>query len=141
MATVYGVNYTKQFVNIPSEKIPKGEQYGRVHVAYDSYVASDAIAINTLVNLMKLPAGARVLQCTLTYDDLGSAGVIDVGTSADQDAFIAAADVNSAAGASQMDNEAGNLALYSSETQVIAKVTTATTAAGTIKFAIQYVID
>ena len=141
MATVYGANYTKQFVNVPSEKIPKGEQYGRVHVAYDSYEASGAIAINTLINFMKLPAGARVIGCTLKYDDLGSAGVIDVGTSADQNAFINAADVNSAAGASQMDNEAGNLAQYSSETQVIAKVTSATTAAGTIELMMEYVVD
>ena len=140
MATVYGANYTKQFINNPSELIPKGEQYGRVHVAYDSYTASGAIAINTQINLMKLPAGARVLACTFKHDDLGSAGVIEVGTSADPDAFITGTTVTSA-GCVQMEDEAGNLASYSAEEQIIAKATTATTAAGSFYVMIMYVVD
>lgn len=140
MATVYGANYTKQFINVPSEKIPKGEQYGRVHTAYDSYTASGAIAINTQINLMKLPAGARVLACTFKHDDLGSAGAISVGTEADPDAFITDTTVTSA-GTVQMEDEAGNLAQYSSETLVIAKANTATTAAGSFYVMVQYVVD
>ncbi len=140
MATVYGVNYTKQFITVPSEKIPKGEQYGRVHTAYDSYVASGAIALNNLVYLMKLPAGARVLACTFKHDDLGSAGAISIGTADDPDAFITNTTVTSA-GCVQMEDEAGNLASYSAEEQVIAKANTATDAAGSFYVMVQYVID
>ena len=127
MATVYGANYTKQFINNPSELIPKGEQYGRVHVAYDSYTASGAIGINDLVYLMKLPAGARVLACTFKHDDLGSTGAISVGTLADPDAFITNTTVTAAS--------------YSSETQIAAKANTATDAAGSFYVMIMYVVD
>ena len=140
MATVYGANYTKQFINNPLELIPKGEQYGRVHVAYDSYTASGAIGINDLVYLMKLPAGARVLACTFKHDDLGSTGAISVGTLADPDAFITNTTVT-AAGCVQMEDEAGNLASYSSETQIAAKANTATDAAGSFYVMIMYVVD
>ena len=41
MAKFLGANYTKQYSNVPSEKITKGEQFGDVHVAeYREYIHS-----------------------------------------------------------------------------------------------------
>jgi hypothetical protein len=141
MADKYGVNYTKQYVNVPSEKIPAGEQYGRIHVAYDEFDCSAAIATDDTIYLMKLPAGSRVIDAKITFTALSNSGVLLVGTAADPNAYLDAVAVN-AAGANQMDAEAGALVKNSAETQVLMTATTATSAtSGTIRLAIFYVVD
>jgi hypothetical protein len=133
MADKYGVNYTKQFVNIPSEKIPKGEQYGRVHVAYDEFTVTEAIATADNISMMKLPAGSRVIDAKITFSALSNSGVLLVGTAADPNAYLDAVAVNA---------EAGALVQNSAETQVLITATTATSAtSGTIRLAIFYVVD
>jgi hypothetical protein len=141
MADKYGVNYTKQFVNIPSEKIPKGEQYGRVHVAYDEFTVTEAIATADNISMMKLPAGSRVIDAKITFSALSNSGVLLVGTAADPNAYLDAVAVNLVP-PYQMDAEAGALVQNSAETQVLITATTATSAtSGTIRLAIFYVVD
>ena len=58
MAAYYSTNYTKLYVNVPAEKIPVGEQYGVVRVAYDDYTFAGAVDLNDTITFMKIPRGA-----------------------------------------------------------------------------------
>lgn len=148
--TEYGVNATKRDVNVPSKKIAPGEVNGQIKVAYDEFSPAAAITINSVIKMMKLPAGARVIDVLIKTTDLGSAGVFDVGweangvEAADADGFFAALDVNTAAINKLMAATAavdGVFKKFSAETQISITVTTATTAAGKIQLAVFYIVD
>jgi len=95
-ATLLGLNRTKWASTVPSVKIPKGEGYSHLHVAYDSYTYAEASEIGDIVTMQKIPASARVHNVVVYSDDNGTAGVWDVGwgvsadavEAADQDGFI-----------------------------------------------------
>lgn len=154
MATYYGVNYTKAFVNVPSDKVDVSAWGGRLRLNYDTYAPAGAIALNEKIYLGKLPKGAKIAEVVLAVTDLGSAGVFDVGyeynavgDSAlvdDPDAFLASVDVNAAADTVSMSVQ-NNLVGFGYETlgeaDIIITATTATTAAGTIKLAVYYTLD
>ena len=89
MATYNAINYTKQYVNVPSEKIPKGEQYGVMRVAYDDYTFAGDVDLNDTITFMKIPKGARILDVHLVNTGMGG-GSIDVGWTASDDGSIAA---------------------------------------------------
>tara|TARA_R100000458_G_scaffold59881_1_gene72424 strand:- start:5561 stop:6019 length:459 start_codon:yes stop_codon:yes gene_type:complete len=89
MAAYYSTNYTKQYVNVPSEKIPKGEQYGVMRVAYDDYTFAGDVDLNDTITFMKIPKGARILDVHLVNTGMGG-GSIDVGWTASDDGSIAA---------------------------------------------------
>jgi len=149
MATLLGVNATLRDGAVPA-MIPKGEQYGRVRVAYDTYTSTGAIAINDLISMMILPAGARVIDVYLSSTDHGTVGLCTVGwaaTSADTvdlAGFLSTVDIKAAAITTAMStkvNLAGMLKKFTVATQVQIKITEATDAAGTFKLAVTYVID
>ena len=146
MASYYGVNNTKQYVNIPSEKIPAGEQYGRIHIAYDEYTTAATGGASTIetadtIAVMKLPAGARIIDATMVHEDFGGSGVLELGITGDVDYLLAAVAVN-AAGAAQMDGEAGNLVKLSAETQCYVTCTNNTaTVSKKFQVTVSYVID
>jgi hypothetical protein len=150
MATLYGVNATKRDVNVPADKIGKGEVNGRVLFAYDEYTSTGAIAINDVINVMKLPAKARVISTVLSSTDLGTVGTLTVGwaangvDAADDDGLLTTVDVNAAAikvGDIEQVPQAGTFKQFGAETQIQIKATAATDAAGTIKIGIMYVVD
>lgn len=90
-ATKYGVNYDKQFVDVPPTKVSPNVQGGRVASCYDSYTLTADLAAADVIKLCKLPAGARVLALTIGWDDLdASGGTVDVGWAASSDAVESA---------------------------------------------------
>ena len=69
MTSFYGVNNTKAYQNVPAEKIPAGEQSGRLRVAYDKISLSETI-VGDVLHMMKIPKGARVLDVIVKFVDL-----------------------------------------------------------------------
>lgn len=153
MSTYYGVNATKRDVNVPSQKIPPGEVNGRVRVAYDEFTLTADLTTSDVIKMMKIPAGARVLDVHLAFDKLdASGGTIDVGweangvDEADPNGFINAADVATAADVVKMSdnlaNGAGQFKEFSVETQVTVVPSADTDAtSGSIKLAVYFVLD
>lgn len=94
MADFYGSNYQKAYVNLPSEKIPPGEVSGDLKVAYDEYTfAANAFVLSDVIKLgIKIPKGARIHEAVVIAPSLGTTGIFSLGTSADPDALIVAAD-------------------------------------------------
>lgn len=141
MASYYGVNNTKQFVNIPSEKIPAGEQFGRVHIAYDEYTTAAAIETADSIALMKIPSGARIIEAKMVHEDLGGSGVLELGITGDVDYLLAAVAVN-AVGVARSATEAGIMEKLTEEKQLYVTCTNNTaTASKKIQVVVSYVID
>jgi hypothetical protein len=150
MATVYGDQYQDAYVDVPSDKIRGGDLNGTPEFLYFSYTASGAIALNDVIKLGKIPKGARVIEAVLSTTDLGTVGTLDLGwaadsgavETADQDGFIAAMNVNSAANTVSMVeqvNVPGLLKKFSAECDLQITASAATDAAGTIKGYLMYV--
>jgi len=144
MANLYGTNYTAAFVTIPSEKLPPGENTGKSKVAYDEYDLDGAIiAANDLIYMMKIPAGARILEMTLDSASLGTTGILQVGTLADPDRYIVSGDAGGQAIREKMPlGAAGAFEKLTVETQIIIKCTELSTATtGLVKLHVDYVLD
>ena len=153
MATLYGSNATKRDVNVPSDKIPAGEQVGEKHFAYDEYsLVGVVLGAADVIKMMKLPAGARVSEVVLAFPDLGTTGTCTVGweasasgaIAADADGFLTTVDLNTAADVVAMSSQANNPGQYKKfdeEVQISIAMSAATTAvAGTIKLEVEYVL-
>jgi hypothetical protein len=61
MADVYGSNYNKEFIQVPSEQAAIGEYGGRKKVMFDTFSGASG---SDDVYFGKIPAGARVLAIT-----------------------------------------------------------------------------
>ena len=150
MAIVNAINYAKT-LSEPSEKQDKGDLNGRIKHYYDEYIfPADVFAANDEINLMELPAGARIIEATLWGPSLGTTGIFALGHRLsgsdveDGDAFIAAADFRGQAAKAQMPaGSAGALKKFESAVQLYLEATEATdSAAGDkIQVSIQYVLD
>ena len=151
MADLYGVNRTL-LNNVPEQKIPAGEQSGRLRVAYDSYTTAGAIGTD-VIHLMKIPKGARILDVRVKHGAHSNSGTLDIGRLAlddavealDADGFFNELAVN-AAGSNGMEistvNPVGINKKFDAEVQVtVQKGATNTSAAAEIALAIFYVID
>lgn len=151
MATLYGVEATKATNDIP-QLVDQGSAGGRVHVAYDKYVAAGALTLNDKINMGKLPAGARIVGYWLKSTDLGTVGTLSLGWSAsddgveagDDDAMLNDVDVHSAAITVDEGDQEAMVGLgykLSAPVDIQLLVSAATDAAGTIETCVQYVID
>lgn len=164
MATLYSNQYQDAYVDVPSSKIGPGDQSGDLKfLFFDFTVPGTAPTDADIVKLAKLPKGARVVEACLSFPDLGTAGVVELGwaasaekdgpngltgtvlEAADDNGFLASVDVNAAANtvkmSSDMNNAAGLLKNFSAEVDVQLLVTTAWTAtSGTVKGYLSYVI-
>jgi hypothetical protein len=150
MATVYGVNNTKKYITVPMEKVAAKEDSGKVRVSYDSYAfPANIFASGDSIELMKLPAGAKVVNAIVKAPSLGTTGIFDLGYKAngvdvaDLDGFVLAADAGGQAAFKVMGTEAGSFKEFSVETQVVLTSTEATTAALAlvIEVAVFYVLE
>jgi len=93
MATFYSSQFTKAYVNKPSEKIPPGEISGEVKVAIATItIAGAQLTTADTVKMMKLPANSRIIDAKLFAPSLGTTGIMIVGNSTDPDCLIANAD-------------------------------------------------
>lgn len=153
MATLYGVNATKRDVTVPSVKIKVNEQHGRVRRAYDSYTLAAEASIADLILMMKLPAGAKIVDARVIAPTDGTSGQWDVGWAAagtvlaDQNGlFAGAAEVDTGAGA--IDSKLLGVAPgynqeFDAEVQIQLYCLEATTASDTdvIELEVFYVVD
>ena len=150
MTDLYGSNYTKAYVNMPSEKAGKGEYNGHVKILFDEYVVPTAneLATADFIYLGKLPKGARVLGGKVKTDAAGATGIFDIGylangvDAADADAFAASVDPGAAAVLQEL-NGAAIGKKFEAETTVLIDVTEVTADAGgdRIQVWIEYVVD
>ena len=149
MTDLYGVNYTKAYVNKPSEKAGKGEYNGHVKVLFDEHTfVADVNSISDTVYIGKLPAGARVLAAYTICGSTGTTGIYNVGyrangvDSADPDAFVVGAD----AGGQAVSEAGAGAALgkkFTAETTVLATLTEATDSASdvVVQVWVEYIVD
>jgi hypothetical protein len=61
MTDIFGVNHTKEFINVPSERAAAGEVNGRVKCLFDEVAAGAGLDV---LFIGKLPKGARILRCS-----------------------------------------------------------------------------
>lgn len=154
MSDFYAENYTKTDINVPSEKIDNGEAGGLLRVAYDKYTFSAIIQTTDTLYMMKVPAGARVVDMVVKCSDLGTVGALNIGwqagasgaVAADATGFFAALDVNAAAVSTRMTDitavSTGLFKEFSEEVQVVVVPSADTDAvAGDIELILEYVID
>ena len=155
MATIYSDQYQDAYVDVPSNKIGRGEFNAKVHIIYFSHTVTAAPSNGDVLKLCKLPKGARVLNAVLSHGDLGTAGTLNLGwaasddavESADADGLIASIDVATAAAIVTMHEQTGAavpglLKQFAAEVDVQLDIATAWTAtSGSIKGYIEYVVS
>jgi len=140
MATVSGVNYTKQS-STPADMVLPRDSHGRVRVMYDTYEAS-SLANPSTIQLFKIPIDARVIDFKIWHDALASSTTLAFGDADDPDRFMAAA-ASTSAGimvplVALIDGFPGYT--YSAET-VVSLTMAGGAATGTIHVYIMYVVD
>lgn len=135
-----GPFYSDQITDIdqtkPAKMVKPNELKGRVRAAYFSYKtpAAGAPAVGEIVQLVKVPKGARIIDQYLNWEALssgaGTAGA-DIGDGGDADRFLTALNMDSAGEKSRgfrLDNSAREPALgfgyeYTAEDTIDATVT------------------
>lgn len=137
MATKYGANYKKNYVDVPATKSDPGEQTGRILVAYDEYdltVDAEILSIGDVVKLFKLPEGARLHEVKCYSDNLDTTGIFKMGwedngtDAADDDGIFASVDAGGQAVVANMTDSAaatGIFKKFSAETQISLTMTEA----------------
>lgn len=158
MATVYSTGYDSIYQAVPSSVVRANEIGGRVRVAYATYEAS-SLSAGDVINMFRLPQGARILSGVLAHDALGGSTTLAVGhaaytnaagtaVAADPDHFKAAAASTSAQAVEIVATMAlGKFAMVDIDGDVIdnaydVTVTLAGGAAtGTVSVMMHYVVD
>jgi len=95
MASVKGVNYTKQENPVSANILDSGVWGGKVRVQYDEYTAN-ALANGSDISVAKLPKGAIFLQAIIIHEDLGTSVTLQMGDSGDDDRYLAASAADTA---------------------------------------------
>lgn len=121
---------------------------GNTKTMYASYSLTAALALNDVIDMFKVPAGARITGVTLKTSDLDTGGspaiVLDVGDSGDTDRLIDGATVGQAGGTSSaLVSSTGQFYQYTAETMIsvlvqAAPATGATT--GTVELSVTYIL-
>jgi len=93
--------------------------------------------------MMKIPAGSRILDAVISSPSLGTTGIVQLGTIADPDRYIASADAGGQAVRAKMPaGAAGEFEELAVETQLALKCTEISTEiTGIVKVAVYYVMD
>ena len=120
-----------------------------VIAVYATYTLTAALALNDVIQMVKVPAGATILSVKLTADDLDSNGspaiVLDVGDGSDTDRFIDGATIGQAGGITAEQNvRTGFNYEYTAEDtiDVLVQVAPATGAtSGDIKLQVMYTMQ
>lgn len=152
MAINNGINYAKQFVTKPSEKIEKGEQAGKKRVLIERFVLNYAVQVGDTILGPKLPAYAIVTGAKLHINkSLGVTGIFKAGhlangiDAADSGAFVASAD---AGGQAALGKESAGLSglnkTFQAETQLVIECTEVMDGSvldGQIELVVEYIND
>lgn len=153
MAINYGENADKILVDVPSQKVDASDNGGRVRCIYDKFTLTAALSAGDVVYMgSKIPAGARVVDAMLVYDQLdASGGDADLGWLASDDGaesasvngLIDGADVTSA-GATRATNGAGIGKKFESAVQLVVEAQAAggwDQTSGDIQMFVYYTLD
>lgn len=100
---------------LTSSKVATGVQEREFHSGVNSvsatYTLTAALALNDVIQMVKIPAGARILQVLLAADDLDTGGspaiVLDVGDGGDTDRFIDGATIGQSGGVAALNSQVG----------------------------------
>jgi hypothetical protein len=140
MATLYSDIVT---ADVPTYSRPAA---GIPLVAFGTYTLTAALAINDVIQMVKVPAGAKIVGITLATTDLDTGGsptiTLDVGDDGDADRFVAASTIGQAGGATNDILFSGYGYAYTAENtvDVLVKAAPATGAtSGTIELAVTYI--
>lgn len=120
----------------------------QVITVVSEYAITAALALNDVIQMVKVPSGAQIVGMTLGATDLDTGGspaiVLDVGDGDDTDRFIDGATVGQAGGSTSALAVAGFGYTYTAEDTIdvlvqVAPATGATT--GTITLRVDYMVD
>ena len=140
MATVSGVNYTKQ-TSTPADLVLPRDSHGRVRIMYDTYEAS-ALANPSTIQLFKIPIDARVIDWKIWHDALASSTTLAFGDAGDVDRLHAAASSASAGIMVPVIGRIDTMAGYTYTAETLLSITSGGAAAtGTIHAWVMYVVD
>lgn len=116
-----------------------------VHTAYSSYELTAALVVDDVIQMLKVPIGAIILDVVLSTDDLDTSGsptlVLDVGDGDNDDRLISASTVGQAGGVAYMDEIDALLYQYTADDTIDVSVKTAPAtgaSSGTINLAVTY---
>lgn len=119
---------------------------GTARTVFGTYTLSAALALNDVIQMVKVPLGAKIVGMTLAVTDLDTGGspaiVLDVGDDGDTDRFIDGSTIGQAGGATNDILFSGYGYTYTADNtiDVLVQVAPATGAtSGTIKLAVTYV--
>ena len=139
MATVYGVNATKN--NSPNhQNIIDSPQYGgRVRWMHDSYEAAAVAKGSSIVMGQKVPKGAYILPISKVYHDaLGANSAIAIGTS-ELGADLSASEDTTAAGTVEIGNDVDSFgAALSSDSNIWVTASGTGALTGTLRLDLYY---
>ena len=143
MATYQSNVMTKQ-TGSNAGKLKPSEFGGRVRVVHGSITPDSAYAAGTVIELARLPKGARLLPISQLHFEAGQGATmtVKVGDSADDDRYFAAAAPG--ANAASINLAANALGDYTLPAEDVIKVTTGTaalTSGKKIAFDLYYVMD
>lgn len=93
MATFNSAQFTKYNAG---DAVNVNEWGGRVRLAYFNVAAITGLAQNDLVNLCKIPKGARIIGGRLDHGAYGASVTLDIGISGSENKYLSAADISSA---------------------------------------------
>lgn len=117
---------------------------GRVRLVHGCFIPSEALAAGTVIELARLPKGARLLPISQLHFEAGQASTltVKVGDSADDDRYLAAKAPGAAAASVMLDENRVGDYLLPVEDVIAATTGGAALASGKkIYFDLFYVID
>lgn len=116
--------------------------------AWETHPVTAALVANDVIRMVKVPAGATVLDVVLSATDLdtgtSAAIVLDVGDDGDTDRFIDGATVGQAGGVAHLNNQAGHCYTYTADNTIDVLVQVAPTTgatSGTIRLGVCYTME
>lgn len=136
MASVYGVNATKNNTPTHQNIIPGGEYGGRVRWMHDSYECAATASGTDIVLGGKIPKGAYILpQSKVYFDDLGTV-TVDIGLTAAGTELNSAVNMGAAAGSQELYGDADFGTALTAAAQI--HLTPNASCTGTIRLSLMY---
>jgi hypothetical protein len=121
---------------------------GQPVVVTSTYTMTAAPAANDVFEMVRVPAGATIINVTLTSTDIDTGGsptiVLDVGDGGDTDRYIDGATIGQAGGiTASLNVNTGFLNTFTAEDtiDVLVQAGPETGAAGTLKLAVTYITN
>ena len=133
----------KVTANAPARDLPSG-----VLAVVGTYALGAALALNDVIQMVTVPAGATILDVLLAVTDLDTGGspaiVLTVGDGGDTDRFVTASTVGQAGGVARLNATTGAGYKYTAKDTIDVLVSTgpATGAtSGTVSLTVLYTMD